>query len=109
MLVVDDEGLLELYGELLRDADWRLELLDWEPDLIVLDLFMPVMDGYEFLRRLQERAAAPSIPVLVISGGNPVDPPVGGDVLLRKPFDIDGLTAAIEAILERSATRQPTA
>lgn len=113
LVVDDDEGLLEMYGELLREADCAvafarngkdaLELLDWEPDLIVLDLFMPVMDGYEFLRLLQERTAGRHVPVLVVSGGNAIDRPQGTEVLLRKPFDVDRLTAAIEAILAARA------
>ena len=116
LVVDDDEGLLEMYGELLREVSPprllsrarngkdALELLDWEPDLIVLDLFTPVMAGYEFPRRLRERSDGRRVPVLVVSGGNAVHIPHGGDVLLRKPFDVDRLTSAIEAMLAARAT-----
>jgi CheY-like chemotaxis protein len=78
VLVVDDDpDLLELVGEVLVDRGYRvalahngveaLERIDEEvPDLVLLDMRMPVMDGWTFARHLRERWGR-SIPVVVMT------------------------------------------
>jgi CheY-like chemotaxis protein len=70
------------------------------PGLIVLDLMMPVMDGWEFCRRRARDAQLAAIPVVVISGTNPAPPgwgpPVGVVGYLSKPFLIEDLLRMIE-------------
>jgi CheY-like chemotaxis protein len=71
------------------------------PCLILLDLVMPRMDGYEFLRRLNERSDAAEFPVLVLSANGAVDvaeryPGVLGT--LRKPFDAATLLSWVNAL-----------
>ena len=73
--------------------------------IIVLDLMLPDMDGYEVLRRL--RAARVKTPVLILSGLNGSDDKikglgVGADDYLTKPFDRRELIARIQAIVRRS-------
>jgi DNA-binding response OmpR family regulator len=79
ILVVDDEiGALTLIGIMLerggfevlkaKDADQALAVLELDtPDLIILDVMMPGMDGIELCRLLRERADTASLPVLILS------------------------------------------
>ena len=76
------------------------------PDVVVMDLAMPVMDGWEAIRRLKE--AYPSVPVIVLSGhtggeGGRRAKEAGGDVLLTKPFGPEALELAIRIVLKRRA------
>jgi excisionase family DNA binding protein len=79
LVVDDDQGVrelvranLELEGYAVREAasaDEGLAVLEEEPpDLILLDVMMPEVDGWEMLRRIQERFGVGSIPVIVFSG-----------------------------------------
>jgi CheY-like chemotaxis protein len=69
------------------------------PDLIVLDLMMPVMNGWEFLEAQREDPDLGSVPVIVdtASSETQVD---GAAVILRKPFDVDTLLAAVARLYE---------
>jgi CheY-like chemotaxis protein len=60
--------------------------------VILLDLTMPVMDGYRFLEELEKREDAKSIPVLVVSAAPPAAGIAGAQRVVTKPFDIDALT-----------------
>jgi len=76
------------------------------PDVVVMDLAMPVMDGWEAIRRLKE--AHPNVPVIVLSGhtggeGGRRAKEAGGDVLLTKPFGPEALELAVRVILKRRA------
>ena len=110
VLVVDDDSdILESLESALRDthhivvarngAD-ALEIVHREPfDVVVLDLMMPVMNGYEVLRRLS--IAGVTIPVIVMSASDDIsDEPkgAGGVEYLKKPFDLDELEQKIEAL-----------
>jgi two-component system cell cycle response regulator CtrA len=77
----------------------------YEYDIILLDLMLPDMDGYEVLRRL--RASRVATPVLILSGLTEPDKKVkglgfGADDYLTKPFDRAELVARIQAIVRRS-------
>ncbi len=77
----------------------------YDYDIIVLDLMLPDMDGYEVLRRL--RAARVKTPILILSGLTGLDDKikglgVGADDYLTKPFDKRELVARIQAIVRRS-------
>ena len=78
MLVEDDRPVREMMARTLAKSGWKvsqagngreaLELLAREqPDLILLDLMMPVMDGFEFLRRMRAYPEWQGIPVIVLS------------------------------------------
>ena len=98
---------LELEGYTVREAgsaDEGLAALDEEPpDLILLDVMMPKVDGWEMLRRVQERHGVGAIPVLMFSGK--VDE-VGADATARgaqgfigKPFDPQQLIESAKQML----------
>lgn len=111
LLVEDDHDLRGAVADILRDAGRgvveaengedalaKLATLD-RPCLILLDLRMPGMDGFEFLRRLRERPDAPEFPVLVLSAHASLEaaehyPGVLGT--LRKPFDVGALLAWVD-------------
>ncbi|MBP84268.1 MAG: hypothetical protein CMO61_10540 [Verrucomicrobiales bacterium] len=82
LLVDDDSASLEAMSRILEEAGWKtsqasdgaeaLELLEKNrPAAIILDLLMPVMDGFEFLEKLQADKQLGSIPVIVLSGKDP--------------------------------------
>jgi len=117
ILVVDDEPdillmlrmALEDDGhEIVMAADGEMALAriaEHSPDLVVLDLMMPVLDGFGVLERLQ--ANGPSLPVLVLSARNDqadVDRALGlgAAEFMAKPFDIDRLLAVVASKLDAS-------
>src|SRR2546430_808909 len=77
----------------------------YDYDIIILDLLLPDMDGYEVLRRL--RAARVRTPILILSGLGELDHKIkglgfGADDFLTKPFEQRELIARIQAIVRRS-------
>jgi two-component system, cell cycle response regulator CtrA len=77
----------------------------YDYDLIILDLMLPDIDGYEVLRRL--RASRVRTPVLILSGQVDIDDKIkalgfGADDFMTKPFDMRELIARIRAIVRRS-------
>ncbi len=106
VLVVDDDpDILEALSEILeaegfeilraRNGKEALEKLEPEPpQLILLDLMMPVMDGWEFAQRMRERADVAGIPIIVLSadrnvGSKATD--IGAVGHLAKPFELNDL------------------
>jgi two-component system response regulator MprA len=86
-------------------------LRDSPPDLLVLDVMVPGVDGFEIARRLRSAEAAerlPALPILMLTARDSVPDRVSGlragaDDYLVKPFDFDELLARIEALLRRTA------
>jgi DNA-binding response OmpR family regulator len=76
-----------------------------QPDVIVLDLMMPVMDGWAFIGAFRDEAACAEVPVLVMSAYDKLGETAPGlrvQACIAKPFDLDVLLGAIERLL-RSA------
>jgi len=79
----------------------------YQPDLIILDLMLPKLDGFEFCRELRKYSATPIIMLTArdsnldkIRGLN-----MGADDYVTKPFDVDELLARVRALLRRSKQR----
>lgn len=117
ILVVDDEeqiralltSTLRFSGYDVVTASDGTEALDHVPDadLVVLDVGMPGLDGFDVLRLLRARGA--TTPVLVLTARDDVDERVrglrlGADDYVTKPFSIAEVVARVEALLRRSAT-----
>jgi excisionase family DNA binding protein len=116
VLIVDDDdnlrsfvrATLEVDGYIVREAasaEEGLDALDEEsPDLILLDVMMPQMDGWEMLRRVQERHGVGAIPVIMFSGkvdeGAGEATARGARGFVGKPFDPQQLIAQAKQILQ---------
>ncbi|MCS7030985.1 MAG: response regulator, partial [Gloeomargarita sp. SKYG116] len=118
VLIDDDEQLRFLTKEYLEmeggytvltaangQEAWEL-LNQVHPNLIVCDVMMPVMDGYEFVQRLRQHPRLRSIPLIFLSAKGDVSDRIvglnaGGDVYLVKPFEPEELLAQIRASLAR--------
>jgi two-component system response regulator CpxR len=121
LIVDDDRELCELVAELLSEEGFQVEVsnrsdeglrraLEGAHSLVVLDVMMPGMNGFELLRRL--RAEGSSVPVLMLTArGDDVDRivglEIGADDYLPKPFNPRELVARIQAILRRVRARPP--
>jgi DNA-binding response OmpR family regulator len=116
VLLIDDEpDLRSLARELLEDRDYAVSeacdgveglrvLYDERPDLVVLDLSMPGMDGWTTLARIRELS---TVPILILSSQTGELERVrglraGADDFLVKPFFAEELLARIEALLRRA-------
>jgi CheY-like chemotaxis protein len=110
ILVIEDDDLtrdalrliLEAQGYVVASADNGRtaleELRKCRPDLILLDLVMPVMNGWEFRAHLDEDPLLASIPVVVCSGAGEMCKrglPHGTSDFLQKPFEFDALLRAV--------------
>src|SRR3954454_17542924 len=120
ILVVDDEGTigavvgryLERAGystRVARDGRTALDAVDDErPDLVVLDLMLPGIDGLEVMRRLRERTRSRVAIILLTPRGEESDRVVGlslgADDYVVKPFSPAELVARVDAVLRRMDT-----
>jgi two-component system OmpR family response regulator len=117
VLVVEDEvSLAELLTMALRYEGWEVRSAgdglaavrtarEFEPDLVVLDVMLPDVDGLEVLRRL--RAGTPTLPVLFLTAKDAVEDriaglTVGGDDYVTKPFSLEEVMARLRGLLRRS-------
>lgn len=117
LLIVDDEdnlrsmlrAALSHHGfevtEAANGRDALRSIAEDRPDLVVLDVMMPELDGFEVCRRL--RADGDTTPVLFLTAKDDTADKVrgltlGGDDYLQKPFSLDELVARAEAVLRRT-------
>lgn len=113
LVVEDDDAIRGLVTEVLRDDGYdvseacngaeALVSIGWQrPDLIVLDLMMPVMDGWTFVEEFRRSRSCEDVPILVTSASHDLPRTAnrlrsyGVRTCLAKPFDVDGLLALVE-------------
>ena len=124
ILIVDDEEQLALAVKIrlqskgyqvLTAPDGRqaLELIaQQQPDLVILDILMPVMDGYSCLRELNRRFGRGRLPVIILTARDRMKDLFeleGIEDYVIKPFDHEDLLVRIERVLKRHAEGQAPA
>lgn len=124
LIIDDDVGFRDLLRIHLSAAGYQVQvaedgvaggraLLAQTPDLIVSDLYMPFLDGFELLSLLRSAAETASIPVILISGRSDGDTmaravELGAADFLTKPLTRDQLLESVEACLSRIKDRTHT-
>jgi two-component system, OmpR family, response regulator len=119
LVVDDDEYIRHLLASALRFAGFVIDVCsdgrgaigrvgEFDPDLILLDVMMPNLDGLEVCRRL--RASGVETPVIFLTARDASEDKVlgftqGGDDYVTKPFDLDELVVRIDAVLKRTASQ----
>lgn len=123
-LVVDDESALaELLTMALRYEGWEVRSAqdgigairiarEFGPDVVVLDVMLPDIDGMEVLRRL--RGHAPEVPVLFLTAKDAVEDriaglTVGGDDYVTKPFSLEEVALRLRALMRRTGIAEASA
>ncbi|MET1173067.1 MULTISPECIES: response regulator transcription factor [Paenibacillus] len=117
LIVDDDEKIVSMLRRGLafegyevqtasNGAEGLSKLMDKEPDIVVLDVMMPQIDGFEVCRRLRE--AGSKVPVLMLTAKDEVQSRVtgldtGADDYLVKPFALEELLARVRALLRRKS------
>jgi CheY-like chemotaxis protein len=108
MVVDDDRDIREAMRDILEEEGYpvvtaangaeALALLERTPRpcVVLLDLMMPVMDGWEFLREGQARSVLAGVPVIVVTASTVREPPAGAAALLRKPLDLPSVLRILE-------------
>ncbi len=117
VLVVDDEpALTDVVGTVLRYEGWAVrtagsgsqaltEFRSFSPDVVVLDVMLPDLDGFEVLKRLRSNGV--QAPVLFLTARDATEDRVrgltlGGDDYVVKPFSLEELVARLHALLRRA-------
>ena len=117
LVVEDDELLREALAEVLTDdghevrtatngAEALGELESWDAEVIVLDLMMPVMDGFAFRDEQRRRDLRADVPVLVLSAVRDLDGAadrIAAAASLAKPFRLEDVLASVSALLRARA------
>jgi len=117
LIVDDDPGVLKFVRASLQAMDFQtltamdgaeaLDIIERElPDLIILDILMPKMDGFEVCRQVREWSR---IPIIMLSARGDVEDKVkgldlGADDYIAKPFGVNELTARVRVILRRTGS-----
>ncbi|MEO6701291.1 MAG: response regulator [Jatrophihabitantaceae bacterium] len=116
LVVDDDRSNLDLLLAILTragivnvhtESDSRLvaaRLVELDPDLLLLDLNMPHLDGRQVLGQVAEFAAGQALPVLLITGDTGIGEVAGAAAVLTKPYDLDELLDQVAALLAGSAS-----
>jgi two-component system, cell cycle response regulator DivK len=124
LLVEDDRDGRHLYACWLRDAGFQVteahnglqaleRALERRPDVVVTDLNIPGIDGFELTRRLRQDSRVSDVPILAVTGyaAFASDPArarrAGCDAVLPKPCSQEDLEAAIRALLARRLDPEP--
>ena len=115
ILVVDDDALIrDTLASALGDEGYSVKVASdgraalatmgsWQPDVIVLDLMMPVMDGPSFRAVQRTTAATAHIPIIILSAAHEVQvraASMDAAAVFAKPFDLVALLDAIERVLD---------
>ena len=119
ILVVDDEeNIRELIGRVLSSEGYEVfkahngkealkKVYDVSPDLMVLDIMMPVMDGFKVCEKIRKDPLYKNLPILMLTVKNEKEDMMHGfntgvDEYMVKPYDVREIAARIKVVLDRS-------
>jgi len=116
LIVEDDPGLLALEREMLRN-DYEITtattgeealamIRESMPDLVLLDIMLPQMSGYEVCQKLKQDPATARLPIVMLTGQDKAEAlsegfEAGADMYINKPFSSRKLQAVVKAVLEK--------
>jgi DNA-binding response OmpR family regulator len=125
LIIEDDEIVAKTIERCLRGKDYRVQVTNSGvaglkaarrkvPDLVILDVIMPGMDGYTVCKEMREDVQLKDVPVLFLTAKIKAEDAIvglsmGADDYLGKPFNLDELLLRIKAILRRTKTPTPSA
>jgi CheY-like chemotaxis protein len=113
LIAEDDHSILEVMGIILTDAGYSTLTVDdgnglikrieaYQPDLLLLDIWMGGKDGGEIAKQLKSHDVLKSIPIIIISANNDTEKiakKAGADDFLQKPFNVDDLLDIVKRYL----------
>ena len=125
LVVDDDEMIIQMMGIMLRRLNYRstlktnpIEALKWlklpgnQPDLIISDVMMPEMSGYDFVKKVRSDAVLQHLPIMLLTANEEMEDKVAGfeagtDDYLVKPVNPTELELRIKALLARTRIARP--
>jgi CheY-like chemotaxis protein len=122
LIVEDNDDTRDLFAWCMRAAGWQVDTArngleavvvaeTAEPDVIVMDLHMPLVDGFEAARRLRRQERTSGVPIVVCTAfGHEHEAEIaqtGFDLLVAKPCTPEELRIVVESLVRGSAPRAP--
>jgi len=122
LIAEDDDQLAQVVSDALKEEGFRTQrasdgisalnaILESRPDVILLDLMLPRLQGYDICGMVRKTNAVHQTPIVVISGRSSLQDrlrafELGADDYVIKPFELDELLARVEAIVLRSRQKR---
>ncbi len=115
LVVEDQQDVAELIQVVLRGEGHTVAIAkdgaqglmlsrDWDPDLILMDIMLPGVDGGTLIARLRQEPETASLPIIAMSASRTLrdrSEELEADALLSKPFDVDALLVQVQFLLAR--------
>lgn len=115
LVVEDQEDVAQLIDVVLKGEGYTVAIArdganglmlsrDWQPDLILMDIMLPGVDGGTLISRLRREPETVDLPIIAMSASRTLrdrTPELEADALLSKPFDVDALLVQVQFLLSR--------
>ena len=115
LIVEDQEDVAQLIDVVLKGEGYTVAIArdgaqglmlarDWKPDLILMDIMLPGVDGGTLIARLRKEQETADLPIIAMSASRTLrdrTPELEADALLSKPFDVDALLVQVQFLLSR--------
>lgn len=118
LVVEDQEDVAQLIDVVLKSEGYTVAIArdgaqglmmsrDWDPDLILMDIMLPGVDGGTLISRLRREPETAELPIVAMSASRTLrdrSNELEADALLSKPFDVDALLVQVQFLLNRGRT-----